>query len=213
MTTPSEYVIYTDGGARGNPGPASYALVIQQPDGTDFEDMGYLGKTTNNIAEYTALVRALEWAKEFGAQRLLIQSDSELMVHQMNGVYKVKNEGLIPLYQKAKDLAKHFERVQIRHIRREMNKRADALCNEVLDNPSAYTNWSPARPSPTTPAPAATKPKDTPPAKPADFQQHARATALAYLKECAHLWAKGDPEQPAPSEVLEQIWTILKEGR
>ena len=95
------WTIYTDGGSRGNPGPAAYAYVIKRPGVADIEEKGYLGQTTNNIAEYTGLVKALEHAHELGGRKLLVNSDSELMVKQLNGQYKVKNAGLVPLYQKA----------------------------------------------------------------------------------------------------------------
>lgn len=214
MSITGEFLIHTDGAARGNPGPAAYAVVVQRPGDDDVEEMGPLGKTTNNIAEYTALVKALELAHKLGGKRLTIQADSELMVQQMNGVYKVKNAGLLPLYEKARDLVENFERVNIRHIRREQNKRADALCNEVLDNPEFHAplpTWSaPAQPAAS--KPAAAKPAPAPPAKKADFQAHGRAAALAYLSECAQIWAKGNAENPRPEEVVDQVWTIIKEA-
>src|SRR5207253_6371220 len=86
------WTIYTDGGSRGNPGPAAYAYVIKRPGEPDIEEMVYLGQTTNNIAEYTGMVKALEHAKELGGRTLIVNSDSELMVKQMNGQYRVKNE-------------------------------------------------------------------------------------------------------------------------
>src|SRR5437764_15472736 len=104
MTSTPEYVIYTDGGSRGNPGPAAYAYTIECPGQPTIEEKGFLGDSTNNIAEYTGLIRALEHAKRLGARRLTVNSDSELMVHQMNGVYKVKHPGLLPLYQEANKL-------------------------------------------------------------------------------------------------------------
>src|ERR1019366_8556014 len=87
------------------------------------------------IAEYTGLVKALEHARELGGRMLIVNSDSELMVKQMNGQYKVKNEGLRPLYEQAVQLRKQFESVTIKHIYREQNSQADALCNEAMDNP------------------------------------------------------------------------------
>src|SRR5438128_1952915 len=129
------WTIFTDGGSRGNPGPAAYAYVIKRPGQPDIEEMAYLGQSTNNLAEYTGLVKALEHAKELGGKRLLVNSDSELMVKQLNGQYKVKNEGLRPLYQRAVALRKHFEAVTIKHVYRDENAQADALCNEAMDNP------------------------------------------------------------------------------
>src|SRR5881392_2669478 len=94
MSEPAVYTIHTDGAARGNPGPAAFAYVIEQPGSPAIEVKGTLGETTNNVAEYTALLRALEHAKRLGAWQVLVHSDSELMVNQMQGKYKVKNEGL-----------------------------------------------------------------------------------------------------------------------
>lgn len=127
--------IYTDGASRGNPGAAAFAYVISRDSQPPIEQAGCLGQMTNNQAEYTALVRALERALELGPQhRVLIHSDSELMVKQMNGEYRVKNEDLRSLYEQACSLRRRFEGpVTIRHVRREQNKRADQLCNEALD--------------------------------------------------------------------------------
>src|SRR5262245_59098027 len=130
------WTIYTDGGSRGNPGPAAYAYVIKRPGQPDIEEKAYLGQTTNNIAEYTGIVKALEHALELGGKKLVINRDSELMVKQMNGQYKVKNEGLRPLYQQAVALSKQFGSVVIKHVYREQNSQADALCNEAMDDRS-----------------------------------------------------------------------------
>src|SRR5271154_6432896 len=91
--------IHTDGAARGNPGPAAFAFVIARSGDTVAEEHGLLGNATNNVAEYTALVKALERASRLGARKLVVNSDSELMVKQMRGEYKVKHEGLLPLYE------------------------------------------------------------------------------------------------------------------
>ncbi len=127
--------IHTDGASRGNPGAAAYAFVIDRDGQPSIEEAECLGDTTNNQAEYTALVRALERALKLGTHhRLLIHSDSELMVKQMNGEYRVKNADLRDLYDRACELRDRFDgKVTIRHIRREKNKRADQLCNEALD--------------------------------------------------------------------------------
>src|SRR5262245_41798893 len=129
MSDTDTFTIHTDGGARGNPGPAAYSYVIARPGQPAVEDCGVIGETTNNIAEYTALVKALERAGELGGKRLAVHSDSELMVKQMLGQYKVKHEGLKPLYEQAKRLAGGFDRVTYKHVFREDNKRADELCN------------------------------------------------------------------------------------
>jgi len=127
--------IHTDGAARGNPGPAAYAYTIQRDGQAPIEEADCLGQATNNQAEYAALVRALEHALEVGPNhRVVVHSDSELMVKQMKGEYRVKNEELRPLYEEARDLSKQFTGgVSFVHVRREKNKRADELCNEALD--------------------------------------------------------------------------------
>jgi ribonuclease HI len=125
--------IHIDGGSRGNPGPASYAVVLERAGLEPIEECDTIGKTTNNIAEYTALVRALELAKIHALKTLHIYSDSELLVKQMKGEYKVKNEDLREWFDQAKELVKQFEKVTIIHVRREQNKRADQLCNMALD--------------------------------------------------------------------------------
>lgn len=127
--------IFTDGASRGNPGAAAFAYVISREGQPPIEEAECLGDTTNNQAEYTALVRALERALQLGPHhRLLIHSDSELMVKQMNGEYRVKNAELRDLYEQACALRQRFEgTVTIRHVRRALNKRADELCNQALD--------------------------------------------------------------------------------
>jgi ribonuclease HI len=135
MADPVVLQIHTDGASRGNPGAAAYAYVIAGPDGDPIEEADCLGTMTNNQAEYIALIRALEHALELGADNsLVIHSDSELMVKQMNGEYRVKNEDLRDLYEKAQALTRRFRGpVRFRHVRRAENSRADALCNEALD--------------------------------------------------------------------------------
>jgi ribonuclease HI len=135
MAEPTTLRIHTDGASRGNPGAAAYAYVIEDGNGLLIEEADCLGTMTNNQAEYTALVRALEHALELGADHgLLIHSDSELLVKQMNGEYRVKNEELRDLYEQAQALVRRFRgRVSFRHVRRALNSRADALCNEALD--------------------------------------------------------------------------------
>ncbi len=129
--------IHTDGAARGNPGPAAFAYVIARDGAPAIEEAGCLGRLTNNQAEYIALLRALEHAARLGTEhRLHILSDSELMVKQLRGEYRVKNEELRELYDQVRELVAHFPSVNLQHIRREQNKRADALCNEALDGES-----------------------------------------------------------------------------
>jgi len=128
------FVANVDGASRGNPGPASYAVILRAPDGTTRFEVGkYIGRTTNNVAEYYALITALDYAAAQGISRLLVRSDSELLVRQMQGRYKVKSADLRPLYERAKKLAHGFAYFAIEHVRRELNREADELANIALD--------------------------------------------------------------------------------
>jgi ribonuclease HI len=128
-----ELTIYTDGASRNNPGEAGAGVYILK-DGEPYERIArYLGTTTNNIAEYTAAIIGLEHAVKAGARRVNLFADSELMVKQLNGQYKVKNEGLKPLHAKARDLIARIGTVEVQYIRRERNKEADALANQAID--------------------------------------------------------------------------------
>ena len=122
-----------DGGSRGNPGPAGYGVRVEQPDGTIVELKEFLGTCTNNVAEYSGLLAALRWAAERGVSQLRIRSDSELLIKQMRGEYRVKNPGLQPLYEEARALARTIGRVTFEHVRREFNTDADRLANEAID--------------------------------------------------------------------------------
>jgi ribonuclease HI len=127
-------VAYIDGGARGNPGPAGYGVRIEDEMGeliTEFS--GFLGSATNNVAEYNGLLAALRYAREHGHRKVRIKSDSELLVKQMRGEYRVKNAGLQPLFQQAQALAEDFDRIVYEHVRREQNKHADRLANVAMD--------------------------------------------------------------------------------
>lgn len=127
-------VINTDGGARGNPGPAGIGLVIKSEAGELLYSHGaYIGDTTNNVAEYSALVKALEEALNLGGTAVRIQMDSELIVKQMTGVYKIKQPALQELAAKVELLLKKFQSHSFVHVRREFNKEADAKVNEALD--------------------------------------------------------------------------------
>ncbi|MBN2181849.1 MAG: phosphoribosylglycinamide formyltransferase [Sedimentisphaerales bacterium] len=131
---PDKTVVYIDGGSRGNPGPAAAAYCIKNPDGSVSEAKAFfLGRATNNVAEYTALVKALEAAHQTGTKQLTVFSDSELLVRQINGQYKVKSELIKPLFQKACDILEQFDQWKIRHVLREKNKDADRLVNKALD--------------------------------------------------------------------------------
>jgi ribonuclease HI len=128
----------TDGGSRGNPGPAAYAYVLEAEDGTVLAAHGEaIGVATNNVAEYSALVAGLEKAVEMGVSDLEVISDSELMVKQMRGEYRVKNEALRGLSVHASRLAEKLESVSYKAVRREHNKLADQLVNEALDAEAA----------------------------------------------------------------------------
>jgi ribonuclease HI len=189
--------IHIDGASRGNPGDAAYAVVIDIPGQLRIEEAGVLGKETNNVAEYTALVKALEKAKHLGLKRLRIMSDSELLVKQVNGEYRVKNDDLRWLFNEAKGLMENFASVSLKHVRREENKRADELCNEALDGQ---------------------KPKKTPsekaqPKKPKEQvgDGRVRDDCIECLKSAKACWTRGE-SMPSPELVWDQIWSVLEEG-
>lgn len=125
--------LFCDGASRGNPGPGAYGFVLYEQETVVFEEGQLLGSVTNNVAEYQALIHGLKAAIKQEAQHLVIKSDSELMVRQLNGIYKVRTPHILTLFQEAKGLLNQFSSVKIVHVRREENKRADALCNRALD--------------------------------------------------------------------------------
>lgn len=193
-------VIHIDGASRGNPGDAAYAVVIDLPGRAPIEESGVLGKETNNVAEYTALIKALEKARHLGLRKLRIHSDSELIVKQVRGEYKIKNDDLKWLADEAKNLMKGFGSVTLTHVPRAQNKRADELCNQALDA---------AKPKvPAQPAAAAKAPK-----KPAATVTDARVRedALECLRSAKAVWARGEGV-PSPELVWDQLWSILEEG-
>jgi ribonuclease HI len=127
-------VVNVDGGARGNPGPSAIAAVVHDADGTVLEERGErIGAATNNVAEYRALLLGIERARAMGAKEVELVGDSELIVRQVKGEYKVKDAGLRELHGQVKAALEGFERWSIRHVRREHNKDADRLVNQVLD--------------------------------------------------------------------------------
>ena len=138
---PAQYVVaYTDGGARGNPGPAGYGVYVTDQRGNRVVGLSdYLGQQTNNYAEYSALIAALEWALRNEHRAVQVVSDSELMVKQMRGVYKVNNSQLQELHAKAKRLIGQLEWFDIRHVLRGQNANADRLANEAMDKGSGKT--------------------------------------------------------------------------
>ncbi len=132
---PEDYLVaHIDGGARGNPGPGGYGVVIEDHAGRKLDEIArFLGKTTNNVAEYSALIAALEYAVGPGFKALKVLSDSELLVRQMRGEYKVRNAALQTLYNKAGALARELNDFQVLHIPREENREADHLANVAMD--------------------------------------------------------------------------------
>ena len=143
-----------DGAARGNPGPAAYGVVVRRPDGTTHESLGkYIGRTTNNVAEYYALIAALDYAAASGIRRLRVYSDSQLIVNQIKGLYKVKHPDLRPLHERAKKQAASLEAFTIQYVPREQNRDADDLANAALDSTSGVKPAYGAAPAPA-PTPA-----------------------------------------------------------
>lgn len=132
------YTTFIDGGARGNPGPAGWGVVVKgESDDVVAELFGALPHSTNNVAEYNGLLAALDWCRDHGATAVHVKSDSLLLVQQMKGVYKVKNEGLKPLHGRARLLCHEIGRVTFEHVRRELNKDADRLANLAMDEAEA----------------------------------------------------------------------------
>jgi len=128
------YVANIDGGSRGNPGAASYGVIVRAPDGsTRFRIGKYLGRATNNVAEYYGLIGALDYAQANNISRLAVLSDSELLVRQMQGRYKVKSPDLRPLHERAQKMARALDHFEIVHVPREQNSEADELANMALD--------------------------------------------------------------------------------
>lgn len=187
--------IHIDGASRGNPGPAAFAYVIQVRDEELIEECGTLGEQTNNVAEYTALVRVLERAATLKLPRLHIHSDSELLVKQMNGEYRVKNADLRDLYDEANQLVRGFQSVRFTHVRREQNRRADELCNKVLD---------------------AAKPKTQKEKRVVSnavmSTDSVRDECIACLDAAKSAWSARDPHAPTVPQVWEQLWSVLEES-
>jgi ribonuclease HI len=193
--------MHIDGAARGNPGPAAYAVVIARPGLPPVEEAETIGKATNNVAEYTALVRGLEMAAELGLKRLAVFSDSELLVKQMNGEYRVKHPDLLPLYEEANHLKKQFDAVTITHVRRAQNARADALCNEALDG-KRQAGGAPVADAPGSPVTStAGVSADT-----------VRADAIECLTAAATAWAARGLGAVPIAAVWDQLWSILDDA-
>lgn len=132
---PKKVIINADGGSRGNPGPSASGFVIQDETGEVVLEAGgkFLGVTTNNQAEYRAVLFALERAKELGVEDIIFRLDSLLVVNQMKGIFKVKNKDLWPIYEEIKKLCTEFNSVEFQHVLREFNKLADAEANRLMD--------------------------------------------------------------------------------
>jgi ribonuclease HI len=165
-----------DGGSRGNPGPASYGVVIRDARGQIVAKLKkYIGRMTNNVAEYYGLIAALDYAQSQRIRALRIESDSELLVKQMRGQYKVKSAELRPLFERAHKMSQSFESFRIDHVYREQNREADALANEALDE----TSGRPANPTaaPKTEPPRATK------SEPRRFRARFRSGVLYLLED------------------------------
>lgn len=186
----TDWVVYTDGASRGNPGAAAFAYVITPPGGSAIEHAERLPDTTNNQAEYTALVEALRKLVALGATgRVGVFSDSELMVKQMKGEYRVKDEGLRDLYDEARELAAKLPGgVVYTHVRRGQNKRADELCNLALDG-----KWKPEA-------------REAKPAGPKKPLSPLDKEAVALLKR-----AMLPEEDGLPAQSAEEIWRDLRE--
>src|ERR1700733_5088 len=130
-----------DGGSRGNPGPAGIGVVIRAKDGTTLVTLGrFIGRATNNVAEYRALITAMEEAKKLGAKKIQIRGDSELIIKQMRGEYRVKHPDMRDLYEEAQSLIPAFDEVQITHNLRHKNELADKLANLAMDRKRDVTN-------------------------------------------------------------------------
>ena len=141
-----------DGASRNNPGPASYGVVIRDPRGEIVAKLKkYIGRMTNNVAEYYGLIAALDYAQAHGVRALRVESDSELLVKQMRGLYKVKSAELRPLFERAKKMSQALDAFRIDHVFREQNREADALANEALDETSRVSPGS--KPPAAKPAP------------------------------------------------------------
>ena len=133
----ASYHANIDGGSRGNPGPAAYGVVMRDGRGEVVARLKkYIGQNTNNVAEYFGLIAALDYAQTHGIRALRVESDSELLVKQMRGQYKVKSEELKPLFERAKKMSQTLEMFRIEHVYREQNREADALVNQALDETS-----------------------------------------------------------------------------
>ena len=164
---PEDYLVaHIDGGARGNPGPAGYGVVVEDHAGRMLDQIAhYLGRTTNNVAEYSALLAALEYALSHRFRAIKVLSDSELLVKQMRGEYKVKNAALAELHQKAKAMVRELDWFQVEHVAREQNREADRLANIAMDRAYPQRATAPAASAAIASAPPAKGPSAPKPAQ------------------------------------------------
>lgn len=139
-SAPSTARVWIDGASRGNPGAAGFGVLIEQG-GAREEILGYLGNTTNNIAEYAGLLAALSWAVRSPPGRLVVHSDSELLVKQIRGQYRVKAPHLVPLFTEARRLIRQLPKVELSHVPRGQNSAADGLANRAVDQRSPLPEW------------------------------------------------------------------------
>jgi formyltetrahydrofolate-dependent phosphoribosylglycinamide formyltransferase len=134
IENPDQIIIYTDGGSRGNPGPSAAAFTLTDDKGKQIAAKAfYLGENTNNVAEYTAVLKALECAKQYNTPKISVFSDSELLVQQLKGKYKVKSENILPLFEQVRTMLLEFDSYEIKHITRDKNSKADELVNQALN--------------------------------------------------------------------------------
>ncbi len=181
------FTAHCDGGSRGNPGPAGFGAVVEDGQGRIVARLSeYLGKQTNNYAEYSGLLAVLKWASQHGAQRLRVVSDSELMVKQMKGQYRVSNPGLRPLWEEATRLARGLEAFEISHTLRAGNAEADRLANEAMDRGMGKPAGKvPAESGPAkkATAPASSRPAASDPRRPNPPARHERQVLEGYVKD------------------------------
>ncbi len=235
MSEPAK--MHIDGASRGNPGRAAYAVVLARPGHAVVEEADAIGTATNNVAEYTALIKGLELAHELGVTHLAVFSDSELMVKQMNGEYKVKHADMRPLYERACALRAKFAQVTLTHVRREQNARADLIGNEALDGKPRKRGGSPTPPAPlpkgkgegaslrdacedranAVPASAASGLSPLPfregvPGGGGVSDHAVRPDALQCLADAARHWAEHGLKGLPPEAVWEQLWSLIEDA-
>lgn len=196
-------VAHIDGASRGNPGPAAIAFTLAI-DGNSpiIEKAETIGEATNNVAEYRALLLLLNTARQLGVKSLAVRSDSELLVKQIKGEYRVKNPELMTLYTEAQNLIQGFKQFEIQHIRREQNKRTDQLCNEALDDANSQ------KPKPSSDGKKPTVIGEV--RKVSDAR--VREDCLECLQSAAQAWKRGEA-MPNVEMVWDQLWSILEEAR